>query len=226
MIDSLGDRIKLKYEHAYRHYLPGRMPVIIRVDGKAFHTLTRGMEKPFDPRFTDMMNKTAQALMENIQGAELAYVQSDEISVLVHNYKRFTSSAWFDNNIQKMVSVAAAIATATFTLEYGKPAMFDARAFVLPEAEVNNYFLWRQQDATRNSINAVAQSLYSHKELMGKNLKETQELIFQRGQNWNDYPTGLKRGRCVVIGGALDEQIPIFSEDPDYVNRHLEVLEK
>lgn len=112
--DSLGDRMN-GYEQASRAALPARLPVIVRLDGKAFHTWTRGLERPFCAPFIDAMNGAARVLCSEMQGAALAYVQSDEISVLLHNYRRLTSSAWFDNEIQKIVSVSASIAAATVT---------------------------------------------------------------------------------------------------------------
>lgn len=247
-LSSLGIRMK-GYEGACSTTLSGRMPVIIRVDGKAFHTYTRGAKRPFDAGLIETMNDAALELCKQVQGAQLAYVQSDEISVLVHGYKKLESTPWFDNAVQKMVSIASAISSVTFTQNswkiWGsqvspsgddhvitKNAYFDARAFVLPESEVNNYFVWRQQDATRNSKSTVAQSLYSHKELTGKNGNELQEMIFQKGQNWNDYPTHQRRGRCIIkviddkMGSErrrwiVDNEVPIFSTDPHYVNRHL-----
>lgn len=235
--DSLGDRMK-GYERAYKIALPRRMPVVIRVDGKAFHTLTRGCEKPFDERLMAHMNKAAIALCEEIQGAQLAYVQSDEISVLVHNYKRLKSEAWFDNELQKMVSVAASTAAVHFTLGFDTLATFDARAFVLPEAEVCNYFIWRQQDATRNSIQMATRAVYSHAQADGKNTSEMQEMLHAKGINWNDYPVACKRGRCVVreafsvfdVDGQeirrsrwVVQDPPIFSQDRAYIERHLAV---
>lgn len=199
---SLGDRMK-KYERAFKFSLPQRMPLIIRVDGKAFHTYTKGL-KPFDKNLRKVMDLTALKLCEEIQGAQLAYVQSDEISLLVHNYKRFASQGWFDNELQKICSVSAAIASATFTnesvlLERGRrPAFFDSRAFILPENEVNNYFIWRQQDWIRNSVQMLAYSLYSHRECYKKNNSALQEMCFQKGKNWNNLPPEDKRGRCVV----------------------------
>lgn len=239
--DSLGDRMK-SYEVACRSELTKRLPIILRVDGRAFHTYTRGCQKPFDDRLMTAMNKAATSLCESIQGAQIAYVQSDEISILVHNYKRLTSGSWFDNEIQKMVSVSAGIASSVMTQEsptiFGKmkPAVFDARVFVLPEADVCNYFLWRQQDATRNSIQMIARSLYSDKECFKKNGSELQEMIFLRGQNWNDVPTALKRGRAVVkqvydhngqqrTRWAIDAEIPVFSQDRDYINKFLAIEE-
>lgn len=235
--DSLGNRMK-GYEVAARSVLPRRLPVIVRVDGKAFHTFTRGCEKPFDMRLGNSMIRAAQELCENIQGAQMAYTQSDEISVLVHNYKRFESSAWFDNQIQKICSVSASIAAVRLSLDYQRTAYFDARVFVLPEAEVCNYFIWRQQDAVRNSIQALAQSLYSHKELFEKTQPMLQEMTFAKGKNWNDVLPRWKRGVCVTrstlvevdgiprSGWEADYDIPTFTQDRDYINKHLAVEEE
>jgi tRNA(His) guanylyltransferase len=234
--DSLGDRMK-GYEAAHRIVLPRRLPVIVRVDGKAFHRWTRPCVRPFDANLCDVMNHAAIALCEEIQGAKLAYVQSDEISVLIHSYETHESQPWFDNQLQKIVSVSAAIAAVTVTREaperlgINAPAYFDARAFVVPEADVTNYFLWRQQDATRNSIQMLARSLASHKECDGLDTNKLQELSWQRGQNWNDLPTSHKRGRCVVrerfeVEGTerhrwvVDNEIPIWkAEGREYIER-------
>ena len=142
--DSLGDRIKTNYEDAYRIHLPKRMPVILRCDGKNFHSITKHLPKPFDPTLCDIMDRTAKYLCENMQGAKLAYVQSDEISILVTNYDQLTTDSWFDNNLQKMVSIASALASSYFTASSTrlfselKLIQFDARAFVVPKEEVNN----------------------------------------------------------------------------------------
>lgn len=235
---SLGDRMK-KYEKAFKYALPPRMPVIIRVDGRAFHTLTRGLETPFDNDFIFVMNDVAEALCEEIQGAQMAYVQSDEISILVHSYKRHESQGWFGNEIQKMVSVSAAVASAVFTANseriWDRPriAQFDSRVFVLPEAEVCNYFIWRQQDFERNSVQMLARSIYSHKECDQKNNAELQEMCWQKGHNWNNQPTEFKRGRCVYrfstgnrYHWGLDTEIPQFKMDRDYIEQHLALEEE
>ena len=247
---SLGDRMK-GYEAASKSVLPGRLPIIIRVDGKAFHTYTKGLKKgegvAYDKNLEQVMNLVALKLCDEIQGAQVAYVQSDEISILVHGYKKLTSQGWFNNELIKVVSVSAGIASATFTEKshliwnYIKPAIFDSRAFVVPENDVCNYFIWRQQDATRNSIQMLARALYSHKECHLKNGSQLQEMTFQKGRNWNNEPTSFKRGRCVVrvpdefvtpkgvkvsrMRWAVDDEIPVFSQDRDYINRHLEVEE-
>lgn len=214
--DSLGDRMK-SYEDSYRLSLPNRMPVVIRIDGKAFHTYTKGLAQPVDQNLYDVMNETAKHLCKNIQGCQIAYVQSDEISLLLNNYKDIDTQPWFENTLQKMVSVSAGLASSIFTLRSGpifggvpKLAVFDSRAFILPKEEVNNYFLWRQQDATRNSVQMLARSLYSHKECNNKNNSQLQEICFQKGVNWNNCPTSQKRGRCIVKRESVTIRDPMI----------------
>lgn len=217
---GIGDRMKSYYEDIYRIKIPRRTNVIIRVDGKAFHSLTRDVQKPFDEIFMDCMNKTAIALCQEIQGCKFAYTQSDEISLWLTDYDDIGTEAWFGGNLQKMCSISAALASVTFSANYGRSAYFDSRVFVVPELEeVVNYFIWRQQDASRNSINAVAQSLYSHKSLQGKNTNDLHEMIFNAGKNWNDYPVTQKRGTAFKKTGSgwkLDEP-PIFTADRDFI---------
>ena len=276
MKDQLGDRMKDFYEDRTRYKLARRTNTIIRIDGKAFHTYTKGLQRPFDQGLMEDMNKTTEFLCQNIQGAKFGYVQSDEISILITDYDDITTHAWFDGNLQKMSSIAASLATAKFNqlrmarfcrnegiepkyrdgfyisnseIEDFKLAMFDARVFQIPyQEEVINYFIWRQQDATRNSISSVAQSLYSHKELNGKKTNEMQEMIFQKGINWNDYSPREKRGslirkvekkfvrketsakvteETVIIPESsiytrnvweADSETPIFSQEKNYLN--------
>jgi tRNA(His) guanylyltransferase len=203
MKDALGDRMKSSYEDRTRISLPRRSYTIIRIDGKAFHTYTKGLIRPFDKDLMDDMDATAAYLCKNIMGAKFAYVQSDEISILITDFEDVGTQAWFDNNLQKMASISASMATAIFnqlrtSRGYNKLAMFDARVFQIPQkVEVENYFIWRQQDATRNSISSVAQSMYSPKELHGIKTDGMQELIFQKGVNWNDYTPREKRGGII-----------------------------
>ena len=318
--DSLGDRMKVNFEVRTRTFLPRRTNTIIRLDGKAFHTYTRGLERPYDLDFMSDMDETAKFLCENIQGCKLAYVQSDEISLLLTDFEDITTEAWFDGNVQKMVSISASMAAAKFNQlrtmrsphntyiedimmewrasgmsweeidklrksdpynrlpkysgsnnqfmtmltkardarivstesfieeyqkEVNKLAFFDSRVFTIPDPiEVENMFIWRQQDATRNSIQMAAQSMFSHKELQGVTCNQLQEKMWTEKQvNWNDYPEGFKRGRCVVKetymadipsskSGRTDysqlqaertrwkiEAPPIFTQDRDYIRR-------
>lgn len=220
--------MKTYYEKVWNIQMPHRMPVIVRVDGKTFHSFTKKMERPFDETFVKRMSELAQYLCENIHTARFAYVQSDEISILLHPYNKLDTNAYFNNEIQKIASVTAGQASSWFSLAYQRPAVFDARCFVLPESEVVNYFIWRQQDATRNSITMCAQALYSHKELHGKNSKQKQEMMFQKGVNWDELPAYLKRGIAVNKsdgGWEIDLAMPILTQDRMYVERHLEVEE-
>lgn len=233
MNDDLGNRMKT-YERASRTVLPRRMPVIIRVDGKAFHTLTRGCERPFDQRLIGLMNDVAKRLCFEVQGAVFGYVQSDEVSVLVHNYQRLSTEPWFDNEVQKIASVSAAIAASTFTAGWGSPAEFDARAFVIPETEVCNYFIWRQQDATRNSIQMAARAAFSHRECDRRSTRDLQEMLLAKGINWNEYPAELKRGRALIRQAVAGpnastrfewrvEAPPVFTANRAYVTARLTV---
>lgn len=229
---SLGDRMKDYYEKPYNLVLPMRMPVIIRLDGRAFHTLTRKYEKPFDPAFISLMQLTSLYLAENIQSTELVYTQSDEISLFLHNYKKLKTQAWFGNEIEKMLSISAGLASSFLSVQLNKPVQFDSRVFVLPENELCNYFIWRQQDWERNSIEMLAQSLYSHKDLHKKNCADLQELCWKKGHNWSKLPPHLKRGTCCIKQKAdddkrskwiIDDEIPIFSKDRDYIESRLVV---
>jgi tRNA(His) guanylyltransferase len=226
--DEIMVRMKSFYEGRSRTYLTRRTPVIIRLDGKAFHTYTRGLDKPFDEGLIEDMQQTAIYLCQNIQGAKCAYTQSDEISILVTDYDTLTTDAWFDYNVQKMVSVSASLATGKFnqlrayryydeSIETATSSIgvvhltlanFDSRAFNIPKEEVVNYFYARQRDAVKNSISMLAQSLYSHKELHKKNGNQMQEMCFQKGHNWNDLHFSKKRGSFVIKNTYYDGQLP------------------
>lgn len=248
MKDSLGDRIKQQYESRSRIALLRRCYTIIRVDGKAFHSYCRGLELPFDDGLMEDMDAMAQHLCKNIMGAKFAFVQSDEVSILVCDFEDIKTQGWFDNDIQKICSISGSMATRAFNearlKRYGvdkmKWAEFDSRVFQIADrAEVFNYFLWRQRDTTRNSISSVAQSLYSHKELHGKNSDVKQEMIFQKGINWNNYAPRYKRGRIIMresfehttaSGTAfrskwIVKDPPIFTQDKDFLMNMIPPLE-
>ena len=263
-----------EYEHVTRSHLPRRIPAIIRVDGKAFSSFTKGLEKPFDNFFRNVMQLTMQYMCENIQGCVFGYTQSDEISLLLTDYETIATDAWFDYNIQKMCSVSASMATLAFNrfwvekfqmriddldeeawsagtsymVDIIQPkmftAMFDARVFSIPKDEVCNYFIWRQQDATRNSIATVGQTYFSQKELDGRSQNEIQEMLWQQHSiNWNTYPIAYKRGVCcskvlretpmenprnpgkeIVVARrkwVIDREPPIFTQDREYVEKKI-----
>lgn len=116
--DDLGNRMKTFYEEIPKTRLMRRCPVVIRIDGKAFHTFTRGFKRPFDDVLIKTMQETAKYLCENIQGCQLAYTQSDELSLLLIDYQRFETSAWFDYEVQKMCSISASMATMVFNRRF------------------------------------------------------------------------------------------------------------
>lgn len=231
MFDNLGDRMKGQYENRTRQMLPRRTYTVIRVDGKAFHTFTRHCEKPHDQRLADALDVAAIDLCEQAQGVMFGYVQSDEISVLLQDFATIQTDAWFDGNMQKIASVAASIVTAGFNAEYGidgrpKHAVFDARVFTIPDpVEVENYFIWRQNDATRNSVQGLAQAHFSHKQLHGKGQSEMHELLHGIGINWNDLPDDQKRGRGIVRGTlsewCVNRNIPIWTKERGWLTSRI-----
>ncbi len=270
--DALGDRMKHNYEEVTKTRLTRRTPVIIRLDGCHFHTVTRGFKKPFDDVMIKTMQDTMKYLCENIQGCVLGYTQSDEITLVLIDYKELNSDAWFDYEVQKMCSVSAAIATFAFNKYFAQNvkvaqddykqlpdgeklaeayykviasgAYFDSRVFNVPREEVTNCVYWRQKDAERNSINSLAQSLFSHKSLQGLKLNETLTKIEQEGGViWGNLPTTYKRGSCCIkqetvtalnddlspvvkVDWVIDNEIPMFkNEDRDYVEKLVNVGE-
>lgn len=202
---TLGQRMKENYENAYRIKLTRRTPVIIRLDGKAFHTLTRGCQKPFDEHFQKSMIKTMSILCEKIQGVKCAYHQSDEISLLLCDFDRLDSGAWFDYNLQKLVSVSASMASTYFNIYWRENkfnyGFFDSRAFNIPMEEIKNYFIWRQKDWERNSLQMVAQSQFSQKELHKKNKSDMHEMLNEKGINWADLEGKWKNGTFLFRDG-------------------------
>ena len=275
--DSLGDRMKNNYENRSKTYLTRRVPVICRLDGRAFHTFTRGLKRPYDEIFHNAMNDTLMYLCKNIQGCKIGYTQSDEITLLLVDYDTITTDAWFDYSVQKMCSIAASMATLAFNKSLAKSvdkffienikdideknedvayfktlmeavetgAMFDARCFNIPEDEVVNCFIWRQQDATRNAIQMLGQSNFPHKALQGKSCNQIQDMLMvTKGINFNDMPVEFKRGVCCikvteqdpdvdikdgyapVTYWKLDKDIPIFTQDRSYIEKCFDVKEK
>lgn len=246
---DLSDRMK-SYEGAFRETFEGNNPIMVRVDGKAFHTYTRDCVEPFDIKFHEAMDEAAKALCSEIQGAVMAYVQSDEISVLINPRKSSGTMMWFDGNIQKIISVTAAIASTVVTIESRnmfdeiRQALFDSRAFELPVSELANYFIWRQSDALRNSVQSMARSVFSHKALNGKSNAEMRQMLADMGSSWDAVPVRFQRGRTVIryrmpetphtyvhkktgeqisvnvskAGWAIDAYMPLLVENKAYVD--------
>lgn len=225
---SLGDRMKMNYENVTRFYLTRRTPVIMRLDGQAFHTLTKKhCERPFDDNFQSAMISATKFLMKKIQGSRLAYIQSDEVSILITDFDRLETSAWFDYNVLKMCSIASATMAVAFN-NYFKPSknepidgnfinsFFDCRAFNIPEDEVTNYFIWRQKDWLRNSIQMYCRSFFSQKQMNGKKVQDMHEMLHSIGKNWTtDLKDSWKNGVIVFnYGGCLTNHSDIiFTEN-------------
>lgn len=214
---KLGDRIKTQFENITRLFLPAKNFAIIRVDGKGFSKYTQDLEKPFDNQLISDMNETAIFLCQNIQGAKLAYVQSDEISIIFTDLINPTSQLWFGGNIQKIASISASLATAKFNeLRPGKLAFFDSRVFTVSKEkqfEVGNYLIFRQEDATKNSIQMFARSVFSHREINNKNTKDMRDMCLSKGKNWEDCPEGFKYGRMILketylVDNTIDASLP------------------
>lgn len=224
--DSIGNRMKKNYEDRYRIKLTRRTPVILRLDGKSFHTITKSMKKPYDIHFKNAMLSTACYIIVQIQGAKCAYIQSDEISLLLTDFDDLQTQGWLDYNIQKIVSVSSGMASAWFSsLPYiDKIGVFDCRVFNIPKEEVCNYFIWRQKDWIRNSVQMLAQSLYSSKELHKKNQKDMHEMIHQKGENWVDLDNRWKNGTFIYKDGKeykIRHDV-IFTEEREVVEQYLQ----
>lgn len=271
---TLFDEMK-GYERVSRYFLERKKPVIIRLDGRAFHTFTRGLKKPFDSILAKTMQETMLKLCARIEGTIIGYTQSDEISLLLGDWRQETTQPFFANNIQKITSVAASMCTLYFSQyfrsnmqdaydrgeiddcdveKYRKKiedgATFDCRCFNLPDnEEVLKYFIWRQKDCIRNSIQATAQSMFSHKELNNKNCDEQVAMMIRdKDFYWEDKISetnkyGTVAERCKkqmeVTNRKTNERIeverniwqccgytPIFSENRTYISNRITEWEK
>lgn len=249
--DAMGDRFK-EYEAVTNIKLTRRTPVILRLDMCHGHTFTRGFDKPFDLVFIYCIQETMRYLCEHIQGCAFGYCQSDEISLVLVDYKELETAAWFDNKVEKICSVAASLATLAFNralYDYcslleedsdegkilfnalNKGATFDCRCFNVPKEEVANYFYWRQKDAVRNSVEATAQANFSQNELQGKNQGELLEMLKRKGVEWHQIPLHEQRGAaCLKTPGAgwsVELNIPMFKGDEgrEFIERFIYVNE-
>jgi hypothetical protein len=222
---DLRKRIR-QYEDSYKSYLTKRTPVIIRVDGKAFSSFTKyaGFSKPFDKLFMSIMNETARDLCAEIQGAKIAYVQSDEITVLLIDYDRYNTESWFGKSLQKMCSVSASIATASFNFHMFEltdssltRAQFDSRVFCVPREEVCNVFIDRQKDCLRNSALSLGQSVIGRKEILGLSCEQ---IIERLPIEWENLDEGFKFGRIIMEGEVLNAT-NVFAENRNTIDHYV-----
>jgi len=189
MSDSIMHRMKTNYELPARRFLPRRIPVVVRIDGRAFHTFTKGFRRPFDSKLIESMLQAALGVASDMQGFKMGYIQSDEASFVMTDYDTLQTDAWFGYCQNKIESIAASVMTANFArcmrlMSVTQLAYFDARSFSIPESEVANYFLARALDWKRNSVQMYANSVYSQKEMHGKGHAALHEMLHTKGMNW------------------------------------------
>lgn len=220
-MQSLGDRMKANYEDRARHRLTRRMPVIVRVDGRAFHSYTRDFDRPFDRRIMHAMEAGARAVAAEQQGFKAAYVQSDEASFLLTDYDDLATEAWFGYVKSKVETISASVMTAEFNRwmassrpDLGRLAQFDARAFNLPREEVANYFLWRARDWERNSVAMYCRAFYSDRDMHGQGLADQHEMLHRAGKNWaTDLRPRERNGVWLFANGGRSVTLrPVYPE--------------
>jgi len=199
--DNLGDRMKLYEQATAGQKLMPLLPICVRLDGKNFSKITRDLIRPFDHRFHEVMRYTVFRLVKE-SNAVVGYTQSDEISLILYKDK-IDSQLFFDGKVQKLTSVLASMATLFFkeAVRYFLPELgntmsfFDCRVWNVPTLEeAVNTLVWREQDATKNSVSMAARHYFPHRRLQNQTCAEMQEMLFSAGVNWNDYPSGFKRG--------------------------------
>lgn len=198
---SIGSRIK-RYEAASHSILLPRSYAVLRVDGKAFHTFTRNMKRPFDEKLIEAMVSAGERVAKEMMGFKLGYHQSDEFTFVLTDTDTFESQMWFDGEVQKLCSVTASMFGAYFNKAMGgTEAVFDCRAFNVPAEDVPNVFIWRQRDWERNSLQMLARTVFTQKELHGKKHAEIHEMLHGLDVNWARLSDLLKNGTFTTPDG-------------------------
>ena len=242
---EIAERFK-RYELVTEGHLYRRTPVIIRLDGNAFHSFTRKhWGRTWSADFNRCMSNAVMPMMQKISGAKFAYMQSDEVSILLTDYDTLATEAWFGYDLSKVVSISSGMMAAFFNKEittfmgdkYGatnerhdtrNPVWFDARAFNLPREDVANYFVWRQMDAIRNSISFFTAQFFSHRDMQGKSCRLMLEMCKMKDQDWDALPPWRKNGLVIREGfeleprWVLDYDCPIFTEAFHYIDRYVD----
>jgi tRNA(His) 5'-end guanylyltransferase len=200
--DGLGDRCKgFEQAEAGRRAMRG-LPLLARLDGRAFHTFTRDMQRPYEPAMSRCMIETTRHLVQE-SIALVGYTQSDEITLAWYETSESASDYSFDGRFQKLASVLAGMASARFCQLVaaempGRASAvphFDCRVWQVPTlADAADVFVWREDDAAKNSVSMAASALYTDRDLHGKDSSVKQGMLLEKGVNWNDYPGFFKRG--------------------------------
>lgn len=225
--DSLGDLLKDQERLEAGRKADPYLPLMARIDGKCFSKFTKGLERPFDPRFVKLMVETTKHLVEESE-ALLGYCQSDEITLFWNNNKAEHSNReyWFGGKFQKLTSVLAGTASSFFSAnlphhlpeKVGKYPVFDARVWNVPDMEhVYKNFLWRWKDAQKNSVSMYARHFFSHKSLQGKTSTEMRELLRTLDKPWEDLPVFFREGTYVrresILVDPSDESLRSIPEE-------------
>lgn len=196
---GLADRMK-GYEETFHRVAVRRTPVMIRVDGRAFHSFTASLDRPFDAKLMAAMVFAAMDVAKDMQGFKAGYVQSDEASFCLTDYDTLNTQGWFDYDVSKMVSISAASMSVAFGRHFGGGnAVFDSRAFNVPESDVANAFLWRARDWERNSLQMYARAFFSHKQLHRKKREDIHEMLHGIGKNWTTDLTPVERNGVFLV---------------------------
>lgn len=196
-MSSIGDRMK-RYEQSYNFLLTPRSCLFIRVDGRAFHSFTRSCDKPFDYNLMDAMVEATKDTAKEMQGFKGAYHQSDEVTFMLTDFDQLDTQGWFNYELNKVVSLSASIFSVAFNRHYGSNnAVFDSRAFIVPESDAPNVFIWRQRDWERNSVQMLARANFSHKECTNKKIPELHDLLHTKGVNWAKLDDQAKNGTYI-----------------------------
>lgn len=245
MIDILGDRMKT-YESVSKTRLTGKIPVIIRIDGRGFSKFCKRFEKPYDEFFHNAMNNVTRTLCYNVQGCKLAERHSDEISLFLADYDTIYTTSFFDYDVQKLCSIVSGLATSSFIkellsfqetikndgkntfhynsnylLDYGVWPHFDTRCFSIPELDLPNYFVWRVKDSSLNSIGMHFYSMFSPNEGHGVKTHGMIEMMKSKGFDWNSLPDHIKTGTmfyrvCNTVEGEVKREWKMIPSKTNY----------
>ena len=239
-MSSLSERMKT-YEDTSQYKFTPSMPVVIRVKCANSSTLTKNFKRPFDRVFGRTMRQTVKALSEAIPNCFFDYTYADEVNLLVTDYNT-KNKVCYNNNIQKIVSMSASIMTVMFNKFFAQnvsftdktrwrysshldEAIFESKAFVIPKEEVVNYFVWRQYNAFRKTVDSVALSEFSEDELKNTTLNEKQNMLLQQKEiDVGQIYAERRHGFCVCLtkaGWVVDLDIPLFSQKREYIENFL-----
>jgi len=220
--DELGTRIK-SYERATRYWLPPNSCVIVRVDGRAFHTFTRDCAKPFDHEIMSAMVNAMVETAKDMAGFKLGYTQSDEATFLLTDFDTTKTAAWLDYNLAKIVSLSASGFTMRFNRHYGhsRTAMFDSRAFTMPLPDAPNAFIWRQQDWERNSMQMLAHAHFPPEQLHRRSRRGLHDMLHGIGVNWAHLADDEKNGTFLLQDGTLVSRKTTYTEIAEYLDEVL-----